>query len=97
MNLISNFNIWFDKLREPNRFLLFMGIMCLAIFPLQVGILFRSQLFAFFGLAIMLSMCAIAIVRAFSFGGKHKIVGVAMLAFAITTAMVVFLLIGARE
>lgn len=69
---LSQFNHWYDAQQEPKRFLLFITLMILAIFPLQLGITFGHPLAAIFGLGMLAIMSLVAVVRAFGLGGKHK-------------------------
>jgi low temperature requirement protein LtrA len=69
---LSQFNHWYDAQQEPKRFLLFITLMILAIFPLQLGVTFGHPIAALFGLGMFTFMSMVAVLRAFGFGGKHK-------------------------
>jgi len=93
MNLIGRFNVWFDHLKEPRRFLIFMGIMCFAIFPLQLGLEFHNKPATFIGLTVLCIMSAIGCVRALGRGGKHKYVGLGMMAAAVLVALMTTIIV----
>lgn len=89
MNVINRFNIWFNSLKEPKRFFVFIIFMSLAIFPLQFGFYFSNKFLMFFGFIIIFIMNTIAVIRA-SLGRKHKIVGIMMLFFMILIFIGIF-------
>jgi len=80
--MINRFNMWYDRLPEPWRFLLFISVMACAIFPLQLGLAFHVKSMAFFGLGLFTIVCIVGTARAFGLGGRtgpHKYIGLAML------------------
>lgn len=68
--MINRFNTWYDGLKEPKRFLLFMAMMAMAVFPLQLGLAFGNVIATLFGLVVLLVLVVVALFRAFGLGGK---------------------------
>lgn len=58
MNPFKRFNIWYDKLREPKRFLLFLGSLLLWYVPLIIAERTGSLFFLAIGsIGLTLMMC----------------------------------------
>lgn len=75
---VGLFNRWYDGQREPKRFLLFITVMALAVFPLQMGITFGSPIMVLLGGSLFGVMCFVATLRAIGLGGKHRYIAHAM-------------------
>ena len=98
--MIQRFNSWYDSLKEPKRFGLFMLLMCLSVFPLHIGVTLYSTSYAalatplmLFGVTTTIGMCCIAVTRAMNLGGKHKYVGHAMMAVLAFIVLSVWVLV----
>lgn len=72
LNKLQQFNSWYENQKEPRRFLMFITLMILAIFPLQLGVTFGHPIMALLGLVMFMFMTGVALIRVFGFGGKHK-------------------------
>lgn len=88
---LGAFNSWYDALKEPKRFLLFMFAMSLAVIPLQLGMSTGSAFAVIFGFVIFAIMITIAFSRAFSFSGTYKYVGVILAAALWLTGSIVLM------
>jgi hypothetical protein len=75
--MIDRFNAWYDRLQEPWRFLFFIGLMCVSVFPLHIGVNLNSPKLMLFGLITTIGVVCIAIKRAI--GKRSKMVGYAMM------------------
>lgn len=60
---IDHLNSWYDKQREPYRFIFFLVVMCAWVLPLNWGVFIHSRLAIFFGLAGLMLTVALALTR----------------------------------
>lgn len=93
MKYINKFNTWYDGLPGTPRFLLFISVMAVAIFSLQLGPVYAKPWVTLFGLSIFSMMCFVACVRATNMGSMHRVVawvlgGLMVLFFAMTLVVV---------
>ncbi len=76
---MSRFNQWFDGLQEPGRFLLFLVMMVVSVFVLQLGINLGNQVMITIGLVNTSIVTMIAALRATGRGGPHKLIAKCMI------------------
>lgn len=63
MNPIRRFNVWFDKIREPKRFLIFLALFLAWYAPLNLGEMYDSTLLKTIGVVGLVLMVAVALDR----------------------------------
>lgn len=85
---IKRFNVWYDKLPPVTRFLTFMGMMCAAIIPLEVGIVLHHQGMILFGLGALAVMTVIATIRAFDISHRGMAYAMAILMIGVTAIII---------
>ena len=98
--MIDRFNSWYDSLKEPKRFGFFMLLMCLSVFPLNMGVSAYGTPYAaiatplmLFGLTTTLLVCYVAAIRAAGHGGKHKYAAYGLMGVMTFVALAVCLLV----
>ena len=98
--MFKRFNTWYDGLKEPKRFGFFMLLMCLSVFPLQLGVSMwgtpysaAATPFMLFGLTTTMLVCCVAVDRALGRGGKHKYVAHGMMGLLAFIVLAVWVLV----
>lgn len=75
---VSRFNSWYDGLAGTPRFLLFLGLMMVSVFSLNLGLNLHdspaSKYLISIGLINTLIVGWVAVIRANGLGGPHKLV-----------------------
>ena len=91
--MVDYFNVWYDELKEPKRFGIFMAIMMISVALLQVGFSLNNGPMMVIGLVNTMIVTYIACIRALCKGGNHRYVSYAMIGGLTLIALGVVVLI----
>ncbi len=72
MNPIRRFNVWFDSIREPKRFLVFLGLTLCWYAPLSIGDMYEIKELSIVGIVGLVAMVIVALDRTCLFNPPRK-------------------------